>query len=83
MRRAVLCFKKAGFEKVNALPAFENATKADLSFKDDELGGNTILMPDVGQNINMRYQIWNHMKYEILIARELVALTYYKLRGWI
>jgi uncharacterized SAM-binding protein YcdF (DUF218 family) len=83
MRRAVLCFRKAGFEKVNALPAFENATEADLTFRDDELGGNRILVPDVGENINMRYQIWNHLKYEILFARELTALVYYKLRGWI
>jgi len=83
MRRAVLCFQKAGFEKVNALPAFENDLEADLTFKDDELGGNKTLVPDVGKNINMRYQLWNHLKYEILIARELVALAYYKLRGWI
>ncbi|MDX8339913.1 YdcF family protein [Draconibacterium sp. IB214405] len=83
MRRAVLCFKKAGFEKVNALPAFENAAEADFSFTDDELGGNKTLVPDVGNNINMRYQVWNHLKYEILIAREMFALSYYKLRGWI
>ncbi len=83
MRRAVLCFQKAGFEKVNALPAFENAVEADLSFDDDQLGGNKTIVPDVGQNINIRYQLWNHLKYEILIAREMVALTYYKLRGWI
>ena len=83
MRRAVLCFRKAGFEKVNALPAFENVIEADLSFRDDELGGNKILLPDVGQNINMRYQVWNHLKYEILFAREMTALAYYKLRGWI
>ncbi|HKI88640.1 MAG TPA: YdcF family protein, partial [Draconibacterium sp.] len=81
MRRAVLCFRKAGFEKVNALPAFENAVEADLSFRDDELGGNTVLLPDVGQNINVRYQVWNHLKYEILFAREMTALVYYKLRG--
>ena len=83
MRRSVLCFQKVGFEKVNALPAFENAVEADLSFKDDELGGNKTLAPDVGKSINMRYQLWNHLKYEILIAREMVALSYYKLRGWI
>jgi uncharacterized SAM-binding protein YcdF (DUF218 family) len=83
MRRAVLCFQKAGFEKVNALPAFENATEADLAFDDDKLGGRKTLVPDVGESINMRYQLWNHLKYEILIAREIVALTYYKLRGWI
>ena len=83
MRRAVLCFRKTGFEKVNALPAFENALETDLSFKDDELGGNKIFVPDIGESINIRYQLWNHLKYEILIAREMVALTYYKLRGWI
>lgn len=83
MRRAVMCFEKAGFEKINALPAFENAVEADLRFNDDELGGNTVFVPDVGNNINMRYQLWNHLKYEILIAREMVALTYYWIRGWI
>ena len=83
MRRAVLSFRKAGFEKINALPAFENALEADLSFKDDELGGNKTVVPDVGGSINARYQLWNHLKYEILIAREMFALAYYRLRGWI
>jgi uncharacterized SAM-binding protein YcdF (DUF218 family) len=83
MRRSVLCYQKVGFEKVNALPAFENALEADLSFKDDDLGGNKTGVPDVGKSINARYQLWNHLKYEILIAREVVALTYYRLRGWI
>jgi uncharacterized SAM-binding protein YcdF (DUF218 family) len=83
MRRAVLCFRKAGFEKVNGLPAFENALEADLKFDDDKLGGNKTLMPDVGESINARYQLWNHLKYEILIAREIAALGYYRLRGWI
>ena len=83
MRRSVLCFQKAGFEIVNALPAFENAIEADLSFDDDKLGGKRKYLPKVGGNTNMRYQLWNHLKYEILIAREMVALGYYKLRGWV
>jgi len=83
MRRSVLCFQKAGFEKVNGLPAFENALEADLKFEDDSLGGNKTLVPDVGKSINARYQLWNHLKYEILIAREITALAYYRLRGWI
>jgi uncharacterized SAM-binding protein YcdF (DUF218 family) len=83
MRRAVLSFKKAGFEKINGLPAFENALEADLTFSDDELGGRKTAVPDVGNNINARYQLWNHLKYEILITRELAALAYYRLRGWI
>lgn len=83
MRRTVLCFQKTGFNRINALPAFENATEADLTFKDDELGGNRKMVPDVGKSINLRYQVWNHLKYEIIVAREITALIYYRLRGWI
>lgn len=83
MRRAVLTFQKAGFMRINALPTFENAIEANLFFDDDALGGNKLLLPDIGANTSARYQFWNHLKYEILIARELTALAYYKLRGWI
>ncbi len=83
MRRSVLSFQKVGFLKVNALPAFEDDAEADFSFIDDELGGNRLLAPDVGSSTSIRYQFWNHLKYEILIFREFVAISYYKLRGWI
>lgn len=83
MRRSVLVFKKAGFSKVSALPTFENAIEANLFFDDDKLGGDKVLVPDIGDNTSVRYQFWNHLKYEILIAREMAALGYYKLRGWI
>ena len=83
MRRAVLVFKKAGFKNVNALPAFENALEADLFFKDEDLGGNKLPVPEIGNHTSVRYQFWNHLKYEILIAREMAALGYYRLRGWI
>ena len=82
-RRAVLCFQKAGFETVNALPAFENVAEADLKFRDSELGGKKTIVPDVGHSIQMRYQVWNHLKYEISFTREMLALAYYRLRGWI
>lgn len=83
MRRSVLVFKKAGFSKVSALPTFENAIEADLFFNDDQLGGRKTIVPDIGNHTSVRYQFWNHLKYEILIAREMAALGYYKLRGWI
>ncbi len=83
MRRSVLCFKKAGFGHVGALPAFENAAEADFTFIDDDLGGNSPVIPDVGHNMQVRYQIWTHLKYEILICREFLALAYYQIRGWI
>jgi hypothetical protein len=65
------------------LPTFENAIEANLYFDDAKLGGNKTFVPEVGGNIEVRYQFWNHLKYEILITRELFALGYYKLRGWI
>jgi uncharacterized SAM-binding protein YcdF (DUF218 family) len=83
MRRAILSFQKAGFQHVNGYPAFEEAAEADFSFTDDDLGGNKTLIPDVGKNTSVRYQVWNHLNYEILIAREFLALGYYKIRGWI
>jgi uncharacterized SAM-binding protein YcdF (DUF218 family) len=83
MCRSVLVFRKVGFARVNALPAFENALEADLAFKDDELGGNKKFIPNIGSHTSVRYQFWNHLKYEILIAREITALGYYWLRGWI
>ena len=83
MRRSILCFGKAGFQKVSALPAFENAAEADFSFADDDLGSSSPVVPDVGHNLNLRYQIWTHLKYEILIFRELLAISYYWIRGWI
>ncbi len=82
-RRAVLCFYKAGFETVYALPAFENAAEADLTYRDEELGGRKTVAPDVGENTSVRYQVWNHLKYEITFAREMAAILYYKLKGWI
>lgn len=83
MMRTILCFRKAGYERVDALPAFENAAEADFTFEDDNLGGNRLGIPDVGNNFQFRYQVWTHLKYEIMFAREMVAISYYKIRGWI
>lgn len=83
MCRAILTFRKVGFTRISALPAFESALEADLIFKDDELGGRKIPVPNIGGSITVRYQFWNHLKYEILIAREVTALCYYWLRGWV
>jgi len=82
LRRAVLTFKKAGFIKVDGLPAFETAIESDITFIAGKLGGRK-LIPDIGQNITLRYQFWTQLHYEELILRELFALGYYKLKGWI
>jgi hypothetical protein len=80
--RAVLAFKKAGFLKVDGMPAFEQDIETDLSFESGRLGGRKFI-PDVGDNITMRYKFWTHLGYEIEILREVAAIAYYKLMGWI
>lgn len=80
--RAVLTFRKAGFEKVDGLPAFASDIESDISFSSKKLGGRR-WVPDVGESITLRYQFWTQLQYEILIAREYMAIGYYWLMGWI
>jgi len=80
--RAVRTFKKLGFIKVDGLPAFEQAIESDITFNARKLGGRK-LIPDVGENITLRYQFWSQLHYEALILREWMALGYYRLAGWI
>lgn len=82
MKRAVLSFRKCGFKNVSGLPTFETALETDLTFNDNDLKGNKVA-PPIGSNLQMRYQFWNHLKYEVIVIREYFALAYYKLRGWI
>ena len=82
IRRAVLSFRKAGFTSVSGFPAFETALGTSLVFNDKDLKGNRFV-PPIGENLQLRYQFWNHLKYEIIVIREYMALAYYKLRGWI
>ena len=82
MKRAVLTFRKGGFTRVSGMPAFEFSLDADLTFSDSDLKGNTVA-PAIGHNLQLRYQFWNHLKYEIVVIREYCGLAYYKLRGWI
>ncbi len=82
VKRAVLSLRKCGFTNVEGLPAFESSLEMDLTFNDNDLKGNK-LAPDIGGNLQVRYQFWNHLKYEIIVIREYFALSYYKLRGWI
>jgi uncharacterized SAM-binding protein YcdF (DUF218 family) len=80
--RAVLTFRKAGFARVDGMPAFETTIESELAF-DDRLLGGKIWMPSIGNNITLRYQFWTQLRYEQLIIREWLAIGYYWLNGWI
>ena len=80
--RSVLTFKKAGFMKVDGLPAFENSIESDITYNDRLLGGRKWI-PDLGKNLTLRYRFWSQLLYEQLILREVAAIIYYKIKGWI
>lgn len=81
MRRAILTFKEAGFQTVGGIPTFSWSGTADFRYKDNLLGGRDLPF-DAGNNLQLRYQFWNHLRYQLLCYREYIALLWYKLRGW-
>lgn len=82
MYRSIRVFKKAGFQKVKGVSAFENAMFVSLKYDHQKIGG-TSLAPDVSGNLDLRYNFWNYLKLEITCLREFTAIIYYKLNGWI
>jgi uncharacterized SAM-binding protein YcdF (DUF218 family) len=74
MLRAVKVFKKAGFLYVGGFPAFESG-----------LDEKKLISPDKEEavRLNLRYNMWSYMRYEIIVVREYLAIVYYKLKGWI
>ena len=82
LTRSVLTFKKAGFQKVDGVPAFETTIESDITFNDRMLGGRQWI-PGIGGNLTLRYQFWTQLRYEELMIRECLAMFYYKLKGWI
>ena len=82
MRRSVLTFNKVGYQKVLAVPAFENAMFLEMDYDFHKIGGRSYV-PDVSSSDGLRYDFWNYLKLEIICIREAFALAYYKLNGWI
>lgn len=81
--RSVRVFRKLGFTRVGGVPTFNASGPIDLDYKDRDLGGGSLPLPDVGGSIQLRYQFWNHLRYQVICYRELLGLAWYKLRGWI
>lgn len=77
MLRAILTLKKCGFTDVGGLPTFE--TPIDHKSLLSRTKGR-IITPD---NLSLRYNVWSYLIYEIKVARELTALAYYWLMGWV
>ncbi len=75
MYRAVASFKKAGFKNVGGIASFEEALPENLLIGKHKKELKT-------ERLDLRYNIWNYLKYEIIVVREYCAIAYYKIRGW-
>jgi uncharacterized SAM-binding protein YcdF (DUF218 family) len=82
MLRSILSFRKAGFKMIGGEATFNEAGPSDLLYHDGTLGGNKIPLPEVGESLQLRYQFWNHLRYQVICYRELFGLLWYKIRGW-
>ncbi len=80
MRRAYLCFKKAGFNVVGCLPANSTGSEADYEKAEIAWSGFSSLGSMVG---SLRYGLWSNMTAQVWMSRELLGIMIYKLRGWI
>jgi len=82
MYRSIKTFKKLGFDTIGGCPTFEEDVPLEFLMEEQELEGIGYLS-DIGRNTQFRYQVWNHLIYEIRLIREYGAITYYKLQSWI
>ncbi len=82
MRRSILTFRKAGFKLLGGQSTFNASGPQQLEYHDKNLGGRNIPLPEVGESIQLRYQFWNHLRYQVICYRELFALFWYKVKGW-
>jgi uncharacterized SAM-binding protein YcdF (DUF218 family) len=85
LKRALLAFRKAGFAYVEGLAATEESIEASmaLSIPSSATGSGQGSGQGIGGNIVLRYSFWNNLSCEVDVARELAAIGYYRLRGWI
>lgn len=74
--RSVSTFRKAGFETVAGFAAFERPPDEE-KIKDKEHSKDTRV-----KSLDLRYNMWSYLHYELLVLREYTAILYYKIKGW-
>ena len=82
IRRSILTFRKAGFTSLCGYGAVDVDMNIDLTVERLKVGGRRFI-PDVDNNVGMRYNFWTYFKIEISCLREFVAISYYWAKGWI
>ncbi len=74
--RSVKTFRKAGFTNVAGAASFEHPPDEE-KIKDKENTSDTRV-----KSLDLRYNMWSYMHYELLVMREYCAILYYKTKGW-
>ena len=82
MYRSIKTFQKIGLTNIGGESAFSKPVEVSFVFDDEDLGGNSSV-PNIGNNTQLRYQFWGHMKLQIIVYREYCAIAFYKIKGWI
>lgn len=77
--RSVRTFRKQGFCFVGGMAAFNEAIPEKLLIKKPK---NKAQMENEIKQLNLRYNMWSYLKYEVTVLREYTAIVYYKIRGW-
>ena len=77
--RSVRTFRRQGFCFVGGMAAFDEAIPEQMLVK--KARNKKQLEKEIKQ-LNLRYNMWNYLKYEVTVLREYTAISYYKLRGW-
>jgi uncharacterized SAM-binding protein YcdF (DUF218 family) len=77
MYRSVRAFKKAGFASVGGLPAFDQPIEPGKVMDTENTGDIRV------RGLNLRYNMWSYLHYELIVLREYFAIGYYRLKGWI
>ncbi|MFM7216774.1 MAG: YdcF family protein [Bacteroidota bacterium] len=83
MYRSIRTFRKAGLREVGGRSAFGNPLESELDLTAAELGGREMPGTGTAKQTQLRYQFWNHLRYQVICYREYVAIAYYKLKHWI
>lgn len=84
IRRSQLCFKKAGFQYVRGRGVDSKPVEADVRYGSDA-GATPMDRFDraIGNSLTLRYRLWDNLGLTVRVSRELIALLYYRLNGWI
>ncbi len=78
--RSILTFKKTGFYQINGDPSFESPIEQKLLVDNQQSDTNKQTAAD---NLNIRYNMWSNLQYEIKVLREFAAIIYYKIKGYL